>query len=57
MLDVKHCTKCDKVKPMREFSIYRGNHDGRQPHCKACAKAYAEAYRRSKGIGPRAKVL
>lgn len=38
---MKKCTKCEKVKPIEEFSRNRG---GRQAKCKECAKAYQKAY-------------
>lgn len=41
----KSCTKCGEVKPLDEFSPHPRGRFGRQPSCKACARAYREANR------------
>lgn len=37
----KKCWRCKASKPAREFGVSRSAHDGLNPSCKACAKAYA----------------
>ena len=37
----KACWKCKAVKPTAAFGICRSYHDGLNPQCKACARAYA----------------
>ena len=39
-MDTKKCTKCDKEKPLAEFSKNKRGLDGRQAKCKLCYKAY-----------------
>lgn len=41
----KSCTKCGELKPLDEFSPHPRGKFGRQPSCKACARAYREANR------------
>ena len=40
----KECTKCHLVKPLREFSMHRGNADGHQEWCKPCQNYYQKEY-------------
>lgn len=42
---MKTCTKCKEEKELTEFSKRKASHDGLQPKCKACTKAYYEANR------------
>lgn len=42
---VKPCTRCGEVKPLDEFNRNKRKKDGRDPNCKACAKAYYRANR------------
>lgn len=35
-LKLKHCSRCHKDKPLREFAFRRASPDGRQYHCRAC---------------------
>ena len=41
-MDNKKCTKCDKEKPLAEFSRNKAGRDGHQPQCKGCNKRYYE---------------
>src|SRR6185295_11442701 len=41
---LKHCSKCDKTKPLDEFSLRRRAKDGRQPWCSQCVIAYSAEY-------------
>jgi hypothetical protein len=38
--DVKRCSKCRQLKPLREFNQLRKARDGRQSYCRDCNKAY-----------------
>ena len=65
---VKHCPKCDLVKPTSEFGTNKARTDGLQNNCKTCRNSHAqtwyvnnseihkqrmESVRRKSGIGPR----
>lgn len=43
--EVKHCTRCDKIKPTSEFSRDTSRKDGLRPRCKACVRASRQANR------------
>lgn len=46
---VKTCRKCGQDKPVGEFSDSKRGVDGRNPNCKQCVRAYANAaYARNK---------
>lgn len=42
---MKPCTRCGETKPLDEFNRNKRKKDGRDPNCKACAKAYYQANR------------
>lgn len=42
---VKYCGGCDQRKPLDAFAKHRYMADGRQPRCRACAKAYSALWR------------
>ena len=42
---MKPCTVCGTVKPLDEYHRNKRKKDGRDPNCKACAKAYYQANR------------
>lgn len=42
---MKTCTRCSTEKPLEDFDRNKRKRDGRDPSCKACAKAYREANR------------
>lgn len=37
---MKHCKKCDSVKPLSEFNKNRAKADGVQAQCRDCSKIY-----------------
>jgi len=49
---MKRCYDCKKVKALSEFTNHAGRKDGKQTHCKSCAKAHQTKwyYKRKYGI-------
>lgn len=42
--ELKTCTKCGHSKPLSEFYKSPKTHDGYDPRCKMCKKAYDKEY-------------
>ena len=43
-MKTKRCTKCDRTKPLEEFSKNRSNKDGFAYWCKSCMAVYHKKY-------------
>jgi len=41
--DTKHCSRCERTKPMSDFQKNRKRKDGLQTYCKACCKDIYES--------------
>lgn len=39
-MEIKHCNKCGKDKPISEFGKNKSKKDGLQTMCKECVRAY-----------------
>lgn len=44
---MKHCSKCNEVKPIEGFAICRAKKDGRQPRCRTCQSALSSAWNKA----------
>lgn len=44
---MKHCSKCNEVKPIEGFAICRAKKDGRQPRCRICQAALSSAWNKA----------
>ena len=42
---MEKCTKCTKLKPVKEFYLSKQNKNGIRPWCKECSKEYSQQWR------------
>jgi len=40
----KHCSRCDKARPITDFGADRSRSDGRYPYCDECRRSYGRKY-------------
>lgn len=43
-MEIKHCNKCGKDKPISEFGKNKSKKDGLQTMCKECVRAYGKLH-------------
>lgn len=43
---MKRCSKCEAIKPLKDFSKQSSANDGLHPHCKSCCSEYHKLYRK-----------
>ena len=43
-MEIKHCNKCGKDKPISEFGKNKSKKDGLQTMCKGCVRAYGKLH-------------
>lgn len=48
---MKHCSSCNKDKPLSDFSNNKARKDNKQAHCKQCRNKYLKSwYKRNKKL-------